>query len=196
MNDWIKIFISTLIVISTTLLFAIVFTLIRKLYYTFTKQATKLEINNTEITLKVDKKLQKIARETYVELKYRKIAVPLNENDVLSEVLNSYYDCFQKLRNFLKVLGDHKQEKELFNYISTFLNKDLRSFLEQHQHKYREWIKKQKELPSYVNEITSQKEYEHYAAIISAIKNIHETSNKICDCCKNIGYNKSWLKHS
>ena len=196
MNDWINAFISTLIVISTTLLFAIIFTLIIKLYYIFAKKTSKLEINNNQITLKIDKNLQKIAREVYIELKYRKFAVSWNENDVLSEVLNSYYICFQKLRDFLKVLGDHKQEKKLFNYISEFLNEDLRLFLEQYQHKYREWIAKQKKLSSYVNENISQKKYEHYTAIVLDIKNIYKKSNKICDYCKIIGYNKSWLKYS
>lgn len=61
-------------------------------------------IGNSSITLKFNKKDQEIAYKLWVELSTRKIGLPFDENDVISEVYDSWYAFFGIARDLLKDL--------------------------------------------------------------------------------------------
>lgn len=128
-----------------------------------------------------DKELD-IVWKLYVELNTRKAAIPFDEeNDVIEEIYNSWYELFISTRMYLKELPG----KELIGNESTrkivklsidVLNKGLRPHLTVWQGKFRRWYRNalkedanNKKTPQEI-----QKEYPEYQELISDIKRINE----------------------
>lgn len=108
-----------------------------KLKYTFA---------GTEVEYSINRNFQniEIAHRMYVELVTRKAAIPIDENDVIVEVYNSWYTLFQTTREELKKLSgemllDNQVSKDLIKLLSDILNIGLRPHLTVHQAKFRKW---------------------------------------------------------
>lgn len=108
-----------------------------KLKYTFA---------GTEVEYSINRNFQniEIAHRMYVELITRKAAIPIDANDVIIEVYNSWYTLFQTTREELKKLSgemllDNQVSKDLIKLLSDILNKGLRPHLTEHQAKFRKW---------------------------------------------------------
>jgi len=145
-----------------------------KLKYTFA---------GTEIEYSINRNFQniEIAHRMYVELITRKAAIPIDENDVIVEVYNSWYTLFQTTRDELKKLSgemllDNQVSKDLIKLLSDILNKGLRPHLTEHQAKFRKW---------YNLAITSednkdktpqkiQSEYDGYDNLYKSMKSVNE----------------------
>ena len=145
-----------------------------KLKYTFA---------GTEVEYSINRNFQniEIAHRMYVELITRKAAIPIDENDVIVEVYNSWYTLFQTTRDELKKLSgemllDNQVSKDLIKLLSDILNKGLRPHLTEHQAKFRKW---------YNLAITSednkgktpqkiQSEYDDYDNLFKSMKSVNE----------------------
>jgi translation initiation factor 2 beta subunit (eIF-2beta)/eIF-5 len=143
----------------------------------------KYTIAGTEIEYSINRNFQniEIAHRMYVELITRKAAIPIDENDVIVEVYNSWYTLFQTTRDELKKLSgemllDNQVSKDLIKLLSDILNKGLRPHLTEHQAKFRKW---------YNFAITSednkdktpqkiQSEYDDYDNLFKSIKSVNE----------------------
>ncbi len=107
-------------------------------------------IGNSTVKFKPNYKDTQIAYSLWIELSTRKIGLPIDlENDVIAEVLNSWYTFFKITRDLLKQvpvsrLQDSKGTKTIVNIAIEVLNKGMRPFLTKWQAKFRKWYDEEK----------------------------------------------------
>ena len=86
-----------------------------------------------------------VAHKAWVELVTRKAALPFDrDNDVISDVYNSWYALFQEMRNLTKTIPaekvrESKDTHELVRLLVDALNKGLRPHLTRWQARFRHW---------------------------------------------------------
>lgn len=101
-----------------------------------------LGIGDTSVKLVYNKKDQEIAYKLWVELSTRKIGLPFDqENDVISEVYNSWYEFFGIARELLKEIPVSRlpYSNDLIKLTEKVLNTGLRPHLTMWQAKFRKW---------------------------------------------------------
>ncbi len=85
--------------------------------------------------------VRRIAYQLWIELRTRKVALPLEENDLIIEVYNSWYSLFTIARNLAKDVPvnhlNNENTKNLINLIMDLLNNQLRPHLTCWQGKFR-----------------------------------------------------------
>ena len=145
-----------------------------KLKYTFA---------GTEVEYSINRNFQniEIAHRMYVELITRKAAIPIDENDIIVEVYNSWYTLFQTTREELKKLSgemllDNQVSKDLIKLLSDILNNGLRPHLTEHQAKFRKWynnaITLEENKTKTPQEIQSQ--YDNYQNLFTSMKAVND----------------------
>jgi len=103
-----------------------------------------------------------ISYKVWVELNTRKIGIPIDfENDVITEVYNSWYQFFGITRDLIKDLPATKirldsDSKELIEMSMKILNEGLRPHLTEWQAKYRRWYNTAIELSENKNKSPQQ----------------------------------------
>lgn len=110
--------------------------------YSVTISEVNLGIGSSNIKLLYSKQDQEIAYKLWVELSTRKIGIPFDqENDVISEVYDSWYEFFKIARELLKEIPSSKisYSSELIQLTEKVLNMGLRPHLTTWQAKYRKW---------------------------------------------------------
>ena len=132
-------------------------------------------IGNSSITLKLNKKDQEIAYKLWVELSTRKIGLPYDEeNDVITEVYDSWYSFFNIARDLLKYIPAERlaYSGELVELTQKVLNDGLRPHLTRWQAKYRKWDKQASEKEGTPQDI--QKCYPEYTELIDDLKKTNQ----------------------
>lgn len=127
-----------------------------------------LGIGNSSVKLLYNKKDQEIAYKLWVELSTRKIGLPFDrENDVISEVYNSWYEFFEIARELLKEIPVSRlpYSNDLIQLTEKVLNMGLRPHLTMWQAKYRKWYHKALEEKSGTPQ-EIQKQYPEYSLLI------------------------------
>ena len=132
-------------------------------------------IGNSSITLKFNKKDQEIAYKLWVELSTRKIGLPFDENDVISEVYDSWYAFFGIVRDLLKDLPAERlaYSGELVDLTQKVLNNGLRPHLTKWQAKYRKWYFENSNKEGSPQDI--QKAFPEYEELLSDLKATNQT---------------------
>ena len=119
--------------------------------------------------------VKKLANEVWIELSTRKIALPFDEeNDVIIEVYNSWYEVFKRFREILKELpiNNNKEVEKLSSLILKILNEELRGHLTKWQARFRKWYKENKNtIDEDPQEI--QKKYPQYEELIKDLKRVN-----------------------
>lgn len=152
-----------------------------------------LGLGDSSIKLKYDKKDQEIAYKLWVELSTRKIGVLYDEeNDVITEVYNSWYKFFKTARELLKQVPVHrlKYSDELIKLTERVLNEGLRPHLTCWQAKYRKWY--EQEIKNVTEEAPQdiQKRYPHYELLIADLLDTNKRMIEYKNLMKNIAFNE------
>lgn len=123
-----------------------------------------------------------VANRIYIELTTRKAAIPIDEeNDVIEEIYNSWYNLFQIIRDEIKTLPgeylkDHDPTNALIGLTTKILNEGLRPHLTIYQARFRKWYEIEKAKPE--NEDLSpqeiQKKYPKYEELIKSMKGVNK----------------------
>ncbi|NOU91162.1 hypothetical protein GC102_36360 [Paenibacillus sp. LMG 31460] len=123
-----------------------------------------------------------ISWKLYVQLTTRKTAIPIDEeNDVIVEVYDSWYELFKTTREYLielpaSELEGNENAQEIVRLSLDVLNKGLRPHLTTWQGKYRKWY--DNELKKETNEELSpqevQRKYSKYPELIGEIKDVNK----------------------
>jgi hypothetical protein len=136
-----------------------------------------------KMTFKVKRNTENlyIANRIYLELITRKAALPFDENDdVISEVYDSWYELFKIIRNEIKnVSGEylisHNPTEELIGLTIRILNEGLRNHLTKYQARFRKWYKTESEKDE--NKLLSpqqlQEKYPEYDNLIADLKSVN-----------------------
>ncbi len=148
-------------------------------------------IGDFKCDLKCGHEVQEIAYKLWVELTTRKIAVPLEEDDVIVEVYDSWYSAFTAIRELLKTVpGDSLSDAaDLIEVTSKVLNDGLRPHLTKWQAKFRNWYKKAKD-ESEASPQDLQKSYPEYDRLLADLKVTSENMVKFADTLHEIAFGK------
>lgn len=106
-----------------------------------------LGIGKQTIKIKPNTQTIQVAYKLWVELNTRKLGLPIDEeNDVISEIYDSWYSFFAIARELIKEIpaqkASNKDTKELIILSSKILNNTVRPHLTKWQARYREWYKR------------------------------------------------------
>lgn len=143
----------------------------------------KYKMGGSEIEYSINRNFQniEIAHRIYIELITRKAAIPIDENDVIVEVYNSWYTLFQTTRDELKKLSgemllDNQVSKDLIKLLSDILNIGLRPHLTKHQAKFRKWYNNAITLEENKDKTPQQiqAEYGDYSNLFESMKAVNQ----------------------
>lgn len=155
---------------------------IKWLYKKLALRAIKIEeatvgIGSSSVTIKYDGRIKEIAYKIWIELTTRKIGIKFDEdNDVISEVYDSWYDAFKVIRSLLEEVPAERisDAKGLIDLTTKVLNSGLRPHLTIWQARFRAWfntaIKDRPDLPPQ----KIQKEYPEYESLVSDLKKTND----------------------
>ena len=112
---------------------------------------------------------KKIAQKMYIELSSRKAGKEIDlNNDVISEIYDSWYSLFKKLRELLCELNYNKHlSKDLYAIGNSVLEDTLRPHLTKWQARFRKWLKDNEDKYIGVEPQDIQKEYPKYKELVS-----------------------------
>ena len=159
-----------------------------KLKYSFGGQEVEYEIIRNYQNIE-------IAHRVYIELITRKAALPIDDtHDVIVEIYDSWYTLFQTTREELKTLSgelllNNDVSNDLICLLTDVLNKGLRPHLTEYQAKYRKWYDEALIVDENKN-LTPQQiqvKYEHYANLVSSMKEVNQLLIEYAGKLKEIG---------
>ena len=153
----------------------------------------ELGIGSSNIKFSYDKKDQEIAYKLWIELSTRKIGIPFdNENDVIKEVYDSWYDFFKTARELLKELPVNKIScsSDLIELTEKVLNVGLRPHLTKWQAKFRRWYEKEMSKESVKTPQEIQREYPEYSSLINDLISTNEKMIEYKELMKKIAFER------
>lgn len=153
----------------------------------------ELGIGSSNIKFSYDKKDQEIAYKLWIELSTRKIGIPFdNENDVIKEVYDSWYEFFKTARELLKELPVNKIScsSDLIELTEKVLNVGLRPHLTKWQAKFRRWYEKEMSKESGKTPQEIQREYPEYSSLINDLISTNEKMIEYKELMKKIAFER------
>lgn len=166
--NWFAVILLLIILGGLSLLYGIVSNRINQRSVTIDE--INLGIGDSSVKLTYNKKDQEIAYKLWVELSTRKIGLVFDrENDVITEVYNSWYEFFQIARELLKDIPATRlpYSSDLIDLTEKVLNNGLRPHLTIWQAKYRKWHDKESHANAEDTPQELQKKYPHYDALVN-----------------------------
>ena len=127
--------------------------------------------------LEKSQRTKELAYQIWVELGTRKIGLKFDEdNDVIDEVYNSWYDAFKTIRGILEAVpaNELKQSEKFISLSVQVLNDGLRPHLTEWQAKFRKWYEEEKENSKGKSPQEIQRNYPEYDALVKSLKNTNE----------------------
>ena len=141
----------------------------------------QLGIGNQKVILRPNETDRQIAYKMWVELSTRKIGLPVDlEDDVISEVYDSWYDFFSVTRELLKDVPvskfRRKDTERIIRLSVDVLNTGLRPHLTKWQARFRHWdrhvLNEEKRLVKSPQE--TQKEFPDYESLKRDLETVNE----------------------
>lgn len=138
-----------------------------------------------------------IAWRLYVQLTTRKAAIPIDEDDIIIEVYNSWYELFKSTRDYLlgmaaADLEENENAQRIVDLSVNVLNNGLRPHLTKWQGKYRKWY--EDALKEKANKGLSpqeiQKKYPEYEELRADIKIVNLELVKYAEELKKFSHEK------
>ncbi|AOS84503.1 hypothetical protein BIU88_10380 [Chlorobaculum limnaeum] len=142
----------------------------------------KYKIGGAEVEYAINRNYQniEIAHRIYIEMITRKAALPIENNDVIVEVYNSWYSLFQITRDELKkltgvMLLENNESKDLIKLLTDILNEGLRPHLTEYQAKFRKWYNEALELEENKRKTPQdiQAQYDKYQELFDSMKYVN-----------------------
>ncbi|MEI6847614.1 MAG: hypothetical protein WCK32_06210 [Chlorobiaceae bacterium] len=171
---------------------------VHKLRTTFEINEAEIGIGSGKIKFRPNREDLQIAYQLWVELKTRKLGIKVDENnDVIHEVYNSWYEFFGITRQLVKSIPAIKvrsseDTRALVVLAMKVLNQGLRPHLTTWQAKYRRWYDQEsqndanKQLPPQV----IQKNYKEYSSLIAEMQRVNLMLVKYAELLESMIYGK------
>ncbi|MBR0413756.1 MAG: hypothetical protein IJI67_01635 [Clostridia bacterium] len=147
----------------------------------------KLGTGSNCITLKFDNRDKEVAYKLWIEMTTRKIGLVFDEeNDVIVEIYDSWYEFFKITRELIKDIPfEKKHTYQLIELTKDVLNKGLRPHLTKWQAKYRKWYalaaKNSQKTPQEI-----QREYPEYKELVNDLKRTNQNMLEYSDLLHSI----------
>jgi len=139
-------------------------------------------IGSHKVKIKPNYQDIQIAYKLWVELSTRKIGLPIDsDNDVISEIYDSWYEFFKLTRELIKEIPASKirkdeNTKKLVRIAIEVLNKEIRPHLTKWQARFRKWYEAEtkKAENSSLSPQDIQKKYPEYEKLIKEAMGINQ----------------------
>lgn len=163
-----------------TLVAVVVFLVFRAYYRHAATIEMELEIPHVgKVKIVPDYKDRQLAHQMWVEFTTRKAGLPFEEdNDVIEEVYNSWYELFRITRNHIKEIQAHRishssSTAELVRVSIAMLNEGMRPHLTKWQARFRSWYTGQSESKKTQSPQEIQREFPHYLELVEDLKKVN-----------------------
>ena len=136
-------------------------------------EEANIGIGSSSVTIKYDGRVKSIAYKIWIELVTRKIGMSFEEdNDVITEVYNSWYEAFKIIRCLLEEIPPERINDSvgLIELTTKVLNEGLRPHLTKWQAKYRKWYELEIENNQGLSPQEIQRKYPEYISLIDDLK--------------------------
>jgi hypothetical protein len=171
----------------------------RRLFPDFDLVEAELDIARLgKVKIKPNHENIQIAHQAWVELATRKAALPFDDDhDVVTEVYDSYYQLFSRLRDLTKAIPAQKLRKcrdtrKLVDIMIQVLNQGLRPHLTRWQARFRRWydaaITMETNRGKPPQEI--QKQFPDYAALVGDLKTLQTNVVRYAEFLREIAQGK------
>ncbi|KFZ27473.1 MAG: hypothetical protein KQ78_00210 [Candidatus Izimaplasma bacterium HR2] len=148
----------------------------------FKKLKKQIDINIIDFDIKgvkirLNKTNRQAAYKIWIELVTRKIVLEFENDDIIVEIYNSWYDAFLKIRESMKEIEPYKCNLELIDISAKVLNEGLRPHLTKYQGEFRKWYKS--EIVKYPDEKPQdiQKRFHKYDELVCDMLNVSKNIN-------------------
>lgn len=141
----------------------------------------KIGIGSQKIKLKINNLDRQIAYQIWVELNTRKIGLAFDENDVIIELYNSWYEFFKVTRELIKNIPasklNNKNTKLIIMTAIEVLNLGIRPHLTKWQAKFRRWydLESQKSSSKKLSPQEIQMKFPEFDNLIFEIKSVNKS---------------------
>ena len=187
--NWIAVVVGILIIL--LFMWAIRKYLGKKIGRKITLDGVSFGIGEFKCELTCGNEVQEIAYQLWIELTTRKIAIPLEQDDVISEVYDSWYSAFSAIRDLLKTVPGKclDDASNLIDITIKVLNEGLRPHLTKWQAKYRTWYEKEsggcQDSPQEI-----QKRFPEYEELLSDMKTTNQNMISFANKMHEIAFGK------
>lgn len=146
-------------------------------------QEQEFNIFGQKLKIKPNHDVARIAHKAWTELSSRKAAILFDdEDDVISEVYDSWYALFGEIRSLVKDIPAEKirtdpEVRKLVKLLMSTLNQGLRPHLTKYQANFRRWfeaeIQRKLDNDEYVSPQQIQRRFPKYKELTDDLKNIN-----------------------
>lgn len=149
------------------------------------------------ITLHRNDEVVRVAHAAWTEIITRKAGLEFDEeNDLIDEVYNSWYELFKELRALTKTVPAHmlrtsKDARELVNLLVKVLNEGLRPHLTKHHARFRNWKKRADEDADERDDQDRQRDFPGYEALVADLKYVNAEMVQFANQLKVLAQGKS-----
>lgn len=136
--------------------------------------------NVGSVKIRPNVEVARIAHEAWTELVTRKAGLPFDEeNDVILEVYNSWYELFREFRRLAKTIPAEQirrnpDAQELVDVVVRSLNEGLRPHLTRWQARFRRWYAQQEIAAPQDSPQEIQRRYPEYASLLGDLRTINQ----------------------
>ena len=190
--------INWLLVIVAVIVSMLLYWIINLIYHAKVLKSIRIEeatigVGNSTVVIKYDKRIQEIAYKIWVELNTRKIGIMFDEdNDVIIEVYNSWYQAFGVIRKLLEDVPIERvvDAEGLIGITTKVLNDGLRPHLTRWQARYRAWYNSKLKIDVDMIPQQLQREYPDYDELVKDLKRTNEIMIRFSQELQRIIYDK------
>lgn len=182
-----------LIVLVLTALYFILRFILLKRRERFEVVAAEIKLGNIGgITIRPSYEEVQIAHKAWTELATRKAALVFDEeDDVVAEVYNSWYELFGRMRDLVKEVPARKlrsspDTRELVRLLVDALNNGLRPHLTKWQAKFHRWYETQLESQKGIAPQAIQRQFPEYQALVKDLKAVNKQIVEYADVLRRI----------
>jgi hypothetical protein len=169
----------------------------RKIYGQSNWQTVEMELSIGEIgkiKIKPSYEIIRIAHQAWTELATRKAGLLFDdENDVISEVYDSWYEIFRQIRDLVKSIPAEEIKNSndaqiLVNILVDVLNKGLRPHLTRWQARFRHWYSDAQKKSVDISPQILQRQYPEYNQLVEDLKRVNKQLVEFTDALKTIAH--------
>ncbi len=134
-----------------------------------------LPFTGGNISIARDRQVARIAHQAWIEIVTRKAGQPFDEdNDVIDEVFDSWYELFRELRALAKSVPPEslgtRNSRRMTELLVDALNNGLRPVLTRWQARYRAWYSVAKEARPSDDPQSIQRDFPHYDEMMAEVR--------------------------
>ncbi len=141
-------------------------------------QDVTFAVGGFKVRLTPDDEVARIAHQAWTELVTRKAGILVEDDDVIVEVYDSWYQMFGAFRRLAQevpvaALHDSADAKELLDALVKTMNNRLRSHLTKHHARFRDWWQITSEANPGVSPQERQRTYPQYEDLMSDMREVN-----------------------